>query len=481
MKDRYRSFSSRLFRLFLISSITPAIIVAAAGYYLASQSGSFETESKGGADQTLARYYNDILFTSISSSLKRYQTTGLVDTSLVDFLFSFRGDEQFPADLPDKIMDEIRSGSLTRLKGWIESTEGYLQFVIMPLADDTLAAGLTHGESFRSLLELVKGEHARQTSRQALKREYLIFLLVMFVVLAGGIAVFTYIIASRTSRRLAEPLVQLAQATRRISSGDFDQRVELTGDDEIRQLITSFNRMSERLGEITARLTQTERVAAWRQVARRFAHELKNPIQPILISLYQIEKKMAGQPALELIEGPLKAATEELNHLTLLAERFSSLAKMPDVKLEQTDLTELTKSVARLYDDDNSKVALSLELSDHPVMANVDSTYLREALHNLILNGLDACREGGSMKLCLRETAGTVTISLTDSGIGMDAETLAAARLPYFSTKPHGTGLGLAIVEKSINEMNGQLKVESEPGHGTTVSIILPLKQQRSI
>lgn len=80
------------------------------------------------------------------------------------------------------------------------------------------------------------------------------------------------------------------------------------------------------------------------------------------------------------------------------------------------------------------------------------------------------------MKLCLRETADTVTISLTDTGIGMDADTLASARLPYFSTKPQGTGLGLAIVEKSINEMNGQLKVVSKKGDGTTVSIILTLK-----
>lgn len=477
MKNQHRSFSARLFRLFLVSSITPAIIVTAAGYYLASQSGGFEPDSTSRANQSLARYYNDILYELISSGLDRYQTTQTFDTGLVDFLFSFKGDERFPSDLSEGITEEIRSASLSRPRGWTESEASYIQYLILPLENDTLAAGLIHGESFKSLLELVQGEHARATSQQALKTEYLFFLLVMFVTLAGGIALFTYVLSSRTSRRLAEPLVQLAQATRRISSGDFDQRVELTGDDEIRQLIESFNRMAERLGETTARLTQTERVAAWRQVARRFAHELKNPIQPILISLYQIEKKLADNIAFEQIEKPLKAATEELNHLTRLAERFSTLAKMPEVKLEPTDLTELIKSVAELYHDDNSKVALSVELSDHPLMATVDSTYLREALHNLILNGRDACRDGGSMTLSLKETDRAIIISLADSGVGMNAETVAAARLPYFSTKSHGTGLGLAIVEKSINEMNGQLKVDSKQGHGTTVSIILPLEQ----
>ena len=330
MKDQHRNFSSRLFRLFLISSITPAIIVAAAGYYLASQSGNLESLSKGNGEQSLARYYNDIMFTSISSGLERFQKTGEVDTNLVDFLFSYKRDERFPSELPDEFVSTIQATSAARSRGWIESSERYIQYVILPLDDDTLAAGLEHGESFRSLMTLVQGEHSRQTSQQALRGEYLFFLLIVFVTLAGGIILSTYILSSRISRRLAEPLVQLAQAARRISSGDFDQRVSLTGDNEIRQLIQSFNRMSERLGDTTARLAQTERVAAWRQVARRFAHELKNPIQPILISLYQIEKKLADNPAYDQIEKPLKAATEELNHLTLLAERFSTLAKMPE-------------------------------------------------------------------------------------------------------------------------------------------------------
>ena len=480
MKNR-KNFSSRLFRLFLISSIAPAIIVAAIGYYLASQSGIIEPLTKSSTEQSLARYYNDIMYTSISCGLERYQTTGQIDTGLVDFLFSYKSNERFPADLSDKIINEIKLGSLSRSKGWAESDQNYLQYLIVCLPDDTLAAGLIHGESFKSLITLVQGKHSRSISRQALRGEYLFFLLVAFITLTAGIIVANYLLSSRISRRLADPLVQLAQAARRISSGDFNQRVELTGDNEIRQLITSFNRMSGRLGDMTDRLAQTERVAAWRQVARRFAHELKNPIQPILISLYQIEKKLANNPAFDQIEKPLKAATEELNHLTRLAERFSTLAKMPEVKIEQCDLVELIKSVTKLYhSDDSSKVALTVNHPDHPVMASIDSTYFREALHNLILNGRDACLNGGSMILTLTATDHESIVSLTDDGIGMDSETVAAARLPYFSTKADGTGLGLAIVEKSINEMNGRLDVRSQPGQGTTVSIILPTEHGES-
>jgi signal transduction histidine kinase len=108
-------------------------------------------------------------------------------------------------------------------------------------------------------------------------------------------------------------------------------------------------------------------------------------------------------------------------------------------------------------------------------MATIDTTYLREALHNLILNSRDACHESGSITVELQQGDSELLISISDTGQGMDDATVAAARLPYFSTKLHGTGLGLAIVEKSINEMKGRLKVSSVPHQGTTVSIILPL------
>jgi nitrogen fixation/metabolism regulation signal transduction histidine kinase len=232
--------------------------------------------------------------------------------------------------------------------------------------------------------------------------------------------------------------------------------------------------MSSRLEQTTTRLAQTERVAAWRQVARRFAHELKNPIQPILVSLYRIEKLLSSTDSYEKIEEPLKAASDELNHLRDLAERFSQLAKLPAPSLKETSLNDLLTSVAGLYKEQLAPFGFELSLPSEDVTANVDHTYLREALYNIIQNAIDASKPGQPISLELRAEADRARIILRDTGEGMDQQTVTSARLPYFTTKETGTGLGLAIVEKSVNEMGGEVYVESEKGKGTTIILSLP-------
>jgi two-component system sporulation sensor kinase B len=115
----------------------------------------------------------------------------------------------------------------------------------------------------------------------------------------------------------------------------------------------------------------------------------------------------------------------------------------------------------------------ALNLPETPVLARVDEVYLREALHTLLQNAMDATPTGKSIAVTLAVTAGQAELSVTDEGAGMDSSTLAAARLPYFTTKEKGTGLGLAIVEKFVNEMGGQVSIRSIPGSGTTVTISL--------
>jgi nitrogen fixation/metabolism regulation signal transduction histidine kinase len=232
------------------------------------------------------------------------------------------------------------------------------------------------------------------------------------------------------------------------------------------------------LNQTAARLAQTERVAAWRQVARRFAHELKNPIQPILISLYRIEKQLINTDAYDNIYEPLKAASDELKHLTSLAERFSSLAKLPEPSMERVNLSEIVLSVAALYEEQMKAYRFEYLSAEKDIFGIVDPAYLREALHNVIQNAVDASREGDRIILKLAVENGRIEISLQDFGEGMDTETVASARLPYFTTKEQGSGLGLAIVEKSVSEMGGGLHVESIKGQGTTVCISLPQREQ---
>ncbi|MEE8577249.1 MAG: ATP-binding protein, partial [candidate division Zixibacteria bacterium] len=218
-----------------------------------------------------------------------------------------------------------------------------------------------------------------------------------------------------------------------------------------------------------------ERVAAWRQVARRFAHELRNPLQPILISLYRIERILMDTDVYDEVYEPLKAASEEVRHLIKLAERFSHLAKLPPPSLEEIDLCELIRSVAALYQQPDAPYSVVTRLPEVEMICRVDKAYLREALHNLVQNGLDATGRKGNIVIALDSNDAVVDLSVIDDGAGMDVDTLESARLPYFTTKKKGHGLGLAIVEKSVGELGGQLQIQSRSGQGTQATISLPI------
>jgi nitrogen fixation/metabolism regulation signal transduction histidine kinase len=317
-----------------------------------------------------------------------------------------------------------------------------------------------------------------RSAERELRSKYIVFLGMLFLTVMLVAFVGAYVLSARVSSHLAEPITALSRAAAGIAAGDFQQQVSVSARDELGALVESFNRMAAQLDRITAQLTQTERVAAWRQVARRFAHELKNPLQPILVSLYRIEHQLTGTDQWEQVREPLQAAGEEVRHLTSLAERFSTLAKLPPPKLERLNLNDLVQSVFDLYAEKLRSFEPRLDLPADTTWVVTDAAYVREAVHNLLQNAIDACREGDRISVILARNETTAEVAVIDTGAGMDEKTLASARLPYFTTKAKGNGLGLAIVERSMAELGGQLRVESKPGEGTTVTLVLPLEEQ---
>lgn len=473
------TFGNRLFRLFLILSIIPALILTLFGFYLTLESGHLMDGRTDADEAEVTDYYNDLLFDRIDSALAHF--TPLPDTSVpfVDFIAGEDSDGirilKTGGFLTPEIADNIATSSRDRKHGFVTSNKRIFQYSRLTFDDGrALYAGLIHNPEYTSLLTSVQERRALKSAGQELRPRYVFFLSTLFVGLSFITFVVAYILSARISRGLARPLSELSRAAERISMGDYRQHVQPSGDREIQTLIENFNEMSGRLEQTTARLAQTERVAAWRQVARRFAHELRNPIQPILVSLYRIEKLLSSTDSYSKIEEPLKAASEELNHLRDLADRFSQLAKLPAPSLERTSLNELLASVAGLYKQQLAPFGFELNLPDEDIVANVDRNYLREALLNIIQNAIDASKPGQSIELGLRTGGRRALISLKDSGGGMDQQTVTSARLPYFTTKEKGTGLGLAIVEKSMNEMGGEVYVDSEKGKGTTVILSLP-------
>jgi nitrogen fixation/metabolism regulation signal transduction histidine kinase len=273
---------------------------------------------------------------------------------------------------------------------------------------------------------------------------------------------------------------ELAAAAANVSAGDWNETVDVHSRDEIGQLATSFNEMTSQLASQRERLVQVERVAAWRELARRLAHELKNPLFPLQLTLETLVKaRERNSPDFpEIFEESTKTLQQEIGHLKDIVQRFSDFSKMPTPEIAQLDLNELLSSVVNLHAAQLSArekpIQLSLQLAGGQLKAVADPVLLRRAIENLVLNAIDAMPEGGELTMRSHDASRSARIEITDTGVGLTREECERLFTPYYTTKQHGTGLGLAIVQSIVSDHGGRISVHSEKGKGTTFTMEIP-------
>jgi nitrogen fixation/metabolism regulation signal transduction histidine kinase len=241
--------------------------------------------------------------------------------------------------------------------------------------------------------------------------------------------------------------------------------------------------MTQQLREQRERLIQAERVAAWREIARRLAHELKNPLFPLQTTVENLQRAKAQSP--EQFEEVFRESTgimlSEIDTLKKIVGRFSDFAKMPQPELGPVKLNDIVKSILKLFAPQFSAVGRppispEVHLDEALPVIQADSTLLHRALENLVLNAMDAMPAGGVLMLRTAHQDGNVQLEVSDTGAGLTPEECERLFTPYYTTKQHGTGLGLAIVQSVISDHGGRIVVESESGVGTTFYITLPAK-----
>jgi len=285
-----------------------------------------------------------------------------------------------------------------------------------------------------------------------------------------------------TTGRVTRPVQQLAAGARAVAGGDWNTRVAVTSSDEIGELAESFNLMTRQLLEQRDRALQAERVAAWRELARRLAHELKNPLFPLQITVENLRKARALDPEEfeRVFAGCTDALLAELGNLRTIIDRFSDFAKMPLPHKELVDLNEVVRGVMPLFQAQFQSAGLTavVELTPEGVPVEVDREQLSRALKNLVLNALDATPGGGTLRVETRNQPDGALLRVTDSGQGLTAEECDRLFTPYYTTKRHGTGLGLAIVQSVVSDHQGRISVTSAPGEGACFTIILPARSQ---
>ncbi len=298
----------------------------------------------------------------------------------------------------------------------------------------------------------------------------------IFVAL-GGI-LMGVVLSWWASARITRPVRRLAESAGKVAAGNWDTTVEVASADEIGQLARAFNGMTHELVEQRQRLLQAERVAAWRELARRLAHELKNPLFPLQITVENMQRARDRYPEQfdEVFREGTSTLLAELANLKQIIGRFSDFAKMPAPEMQPLDFNAMAAETMKLFDAQLAQAHVTPDLQLDPLLRPIpaDHEQMTRVLRNLVLNAIDAMPQGGTLTVCTaRLPGGGVRLEVSDTGQGLTPEECERLFTPYYTTKTHGTGLGLAIVQSVISDHKGRISVESRPGKGATFRIEL--------
>jgi len=382
---------------------------------------------------------------------------------------SSAGDPARPAEKFAPLIDAVRKydQEISGLVDWTSNRADEEVFHAIPLRgvgkDRPLLGILLIGNSRRSYVEL------KRRIRDAA------------LLVGGGGVVLAILLSSWASARVTRPVVDLARAAQDVASGNWSASVQVEGHDEVAQLAESFNRMTSELLAQKERLVQTERVAAWRELARRLAHELKNPLFPLQLTVENLIRAREQSPEMfeEIFRESSQTLLAEISNLKGIIGRFSEFSKMPQPQLQRVQVNEIVEAVARLFQvqfqaQGREAIHCEMQLDRRLGPIAADPELLHRALSNLVLNAMDAMPKGGTLTLRTRRDDGKVAVEVCDTGSGLTPEECERIFTPYYTSKQHGTGLGLAIVQSVVSDHGGRISVHSEPGKGTTFVIELP-------
>jgi len=283
--------------------------------------------------------------------------------------------------------------------------------------------------------------------------------------LVGSGLLLALLLGFVTARRITYPIREVVRRPGAVAAGDLDVRLDVQRKDELGELIAAFNRRVSELKEAREKLVAAERVAAWQEIARRIAHEIKNPLFPIQTSMETLRKVYAkNHPDFdEIFDESTTTILEEVNRLKNIVTEFSRFARLPKPQLEACDLAEVITSTVGLYRDET--VAMELNLDEDLPAALADREQMTQVLVNLIQNARDALMDTPSPRVQIRATADErwVEVMVQDNGPGFGEEVGARLFTPYFTTRhgAGGTGLGLAIVHRIVTDHGGSIEART--------------------
>ena len=474
------NFREKLLTSFIIVSVIPIILLAiyTRGYIKNKYDISFENQIKSDLNLIAESFKNNnaaYLSSKAPDSLKQKEKNTLnknLTRSDKNFnlysglkLFSTTNEELFKSDLLDNRID---GGAYFNLN--YEKRDIYFKNLDLP--------GFSFYAGYTPILDKNNNVRAIISSQTVYRQneineeltESLTFIFGIYIIVIIILLLFITFFVERITR----PISILKLATDKLSRGESNIEIKLDRKDEFGSLVDSFNRMTRELEASKDKLKKAEREAAWRDIARRVAHEIKNPLTPMKLSVQHLYDLYLRKKNTDEFETTLTKTTgimlNEIDKLNKIATEFSNFAKLPNRKYETVDINSIINDVISLYE---KFPGITFDISLKENLSNVvaDKQEMNRIFQNIIKNSLQSLNENGTIKVTTLEDSEFVSVKIEDNGEGMDEETLKKLFEPNFSTKSSGMGLGLSITKKSLDSMKAKIHYESEKGKGTEVLI----------
>ncbi len=400
----------------------------------------------------------------LHSSLTRLHSEGLREINIIDSAIRIRAStnrEKIGKDASPEITDLVFKSE----EGEFVLRTGDLYNVIIPI--------VVKGEHQGYLHLVISTEDISGIFRAHIARRIAVAL---FLLLGGVIA------AVWLSRKYTRPIKEVVTAARSVSAGDLDISLPVTEKDEIKDLKESFNQMVKRLHELRdleERLRETEHLSTIGELSRSLAHEIRNPLNFISLSVDHLldhTDQRTGET--------LRRIKEEIKRLDTLVGNFLSYGKPLRLKKRPTPIVALLEDTLGLVRAKAEKVGIKIFTEYNGMedsIVTVDAELLKTCLFNIVLNAFQAMEDGGELRVRLLRVNRDFAVSVSDTGKGLDRERSRRVFEPFFTTKERGVGLGLPMTKRVIEEHGGSVEFESSPGKGTTVTITLPVGENKGV
>ena len=374
-------------------------------------------------------------------------------------------------DRPLKIINTFENKSAAIIK--LSSYSNTFLYVVKFL-DEEISKYLLESQ------EAINFYYIVEEKRTGIKISFiLIYLVVVTLLLFLSIS-----IAIKFSSRFFRSINNLILASTNIGKGDLDSKVpEIKTDIELETLNKNFNLMIDQLKSQQEKLLLTERHEAWENVARKLAHEIKNPLTPIQLTIDRLKhkyEKSIEEDEKENFKNYLKTIVKQINQIENLVNEFSDFARMPKPVFKNNNIVEIAKNNISLLQEVDHTISIKLNSDYKDLLIRCDIEQISRVFFNLINNSIESIQEKSNkngyfakiIDIEIIDKNDYIAINITDNGIGFSTDTIKNITKPYYTTKTKGSGLGLSIVNKIINDHNGEIKFNPK-NDGAEVKIIL--------